>query len=121
MTPKINKSVLIVEDDQNFLELLYYLLEDKIATLECSRSFSHAKSLLEKQIFDVVVTDYHLGNTDFSELIDMIERADHSPAVVVMTGDVLSIEEIKRKHTIKQVIIKPFACAELVSIIENLR
>jgi CheY-like chemotaxis protein len=116
---KINKKILIVDDDELVIDALGSILELMGCDVVFTTVASDGMSELKKRDFDLVFVDYkmpHMSGIDFiesaSEFID-IKR------FVLITGDVtLDADKIRHKYDIP-VICKPISLKELKSIFSN--
>lgn len=77
-------SVLLVEDDKLDQVAFARLVEDQELQYDCkiAGSVSEAKTILDRKVFDVIITDYLLGD---GTAFDILDSAKKTP-VIVVTG-----------------------------------
>ncbi len=80
-------SVLIVDDEPEVLRSLANTLAHDDFEVTCVGSLAHGIAALEKQTFDLVLTDLYLGDTDLgSQIAEVAQTLRPPPPVVVLTG-----------------------------------
>lgn len=80
-------SVLIVDDNRDLRRLLDKRLKKAGYTTEVAEDGYQAKALLERQRYDVVLTDLILpGDIGGIEILDIAKEKDNSIEVVLITG-----------------------------------
>lgn len=80
--------VLLVEDDEDDYILIRDLLNDipeQQFRLDWVATFSEAVTTIQQQHHDVYLVDYRLGERDGLELLELIDREDSSP-VIILSG-----------------------------------
>ncbi|GBE40963.1 blue-light-activated protein [bacterium BMS3Bbin09] len=82
--PDIKGNILFIENDEADRQTLNSLVENKDFKYEYTivRSVSEAKSVLEKDKFDVVIPDYMLDDGTAFDILDLVKDAP----VIVLTG-----------------------------------
>jgi len=112
--------ILIVEDEQKLRRLIeLQLAEDGFR----SRSAPDAETglqLLNKEAFDLIVTDFKLPGMTGLEFLQAVKRVDAQLPVVMMTayGTVESAVDAMKAGA-SDYVLKPFALAELVMVIRK--
>ena len=81
-----NNSILIADDDELVLESLSDCLMDAGYTTTAADSVSGALNLLEKQSFDVVVTDLRLGLDSGFDILRYCKKRRPETAIIVISG-----------------------------------
>jgi len=119
----LSRHVLIVEDEENIVESLSFLLEregyDVKSVLDGSRALAH----LQERLPDLLILDVMLPGVDGFEILRSI-RADESLEtlpVIMLTAkmqqqDRRTAEEIG----VNAFVTKPFSNAEVISIVKSL-
>jgi DNA-binding NtrC family response regulator len=80
----MDRSILIVDDERDMLQLLKRILEpDLKCRAETASSGEQALKLLTEQSFDLVLADIKMPGMDGLELLELIKR-DHADLTVVM-------------------------------------
>lgn len=83
----ITLSILIVDDDPVLRHLLDERLQKEGYITEVAEDGYRAKKLLEKNRYDVVLTDLMMpGNIGGIEVLDIVKEKDHSIEVVLITA-----------------------------------
>lgn len=80
------RSVLIVEDDITFSLMLSTWLRKKGFNVSSVTTIAEAKKTLEKESFDILLSDLRLPDGDGIELLRWLEENSFSLPVIVMTG-----------------------------------
>ncbi len=113
--------ILAVDDQRYFRELIEGLLDDEGYDVQTTASGEEALHLLERQDFDVVITDLVMPGIDGVELVRRIrERLPEQP-VVMVTGVVdvnTAVDAMKQGAT--DYILKPFDRAALTGSIDRI-
>lgn len=83
----MKRSILIVDDKIDMLQLLKRSLEPKLnCTVETAISGKQALGLLENKIFDLVLADIKMPGMDGLKLLELIKRKNPDITVLIMTG-----------------------------------
>ncbi len=94
----MNPQLLIVDDEKNQREGLRAALEDHF-DVYLADAASSALELLEKEHFDVLLTDFRMANEDGLKLIARAKSLPKPPVCILMTAygsEELAVEAIKR-------------------------
>jgi two-component system response regulator AtoC len=76
---------LLVDDDPSHLEAMQALVEQQGFATRTATSLATARSVLEKENFDLLITDVHLPDGESMELLDLMEQRPVMD-VVFVTG-----------------------------------
>lgn len=115
----LQKSILVVDDDANLLEVVVNLIASA-GYLVCSASNSkEALEHFEKGNIDCVIIDVVLGNDLGVDLASQISRISPSTSVIFMSGFSSHVEKI-RVEGIYEVLRKPFPMFDLLEKIDNI-
>ncbi len=79
-------SVLIIDDDPTFCLMLKSFLSKKNFETTTAFSGDEAMKQIEKEKFDVVLSDFRLPDTDGLELLQKIREKIHGIPVIIMTS-----------------------------------
>ncbi|MEE9543388.1 MAG: response regulator [Thermodesulfobacteriota bacterium] len=118
----MNKKILIADDETSIREVLSELLSTEGFLVETASDGAEALKLIEKETFDLVITDIRMPNMSGPELYDTVVK-EHSylkDKVIVLTGDILG-EEAK-DFILKSgclYILKPFNPGELLKVLNK--
>lgn len=82
----MNKQILIVDDDTDICALLSRFLNRHGYSTETAFSGSKAMELLKAKKFDLLVSDFRLGDTDGLKLLEKLHAEDIHLPVIIITG-----------------------------------
>jgi DNA-binding NtrC family response regulator len=85
MKDKLHK-ILVVDDDLKMCELLSDILKDEGFSVTTSRDSLKASGILNKEEFDVILTDLKMHGMDGIDLLDEAKRAAPLTPVIIMTA-----------------------------------
>ena len=116
----MQKSILIVDDDERLRELLKDYLNEKNFDIYVSEDFNEAKEILPLIKFDIIILDRMMPSGDGIELIDFIKNNFDSPVIMLtaMGSDKNKIDGFK--YGANDYLSKPFEPEELYLRIQNL-
>ena len=116
----MNKTILLVDDDQRLRGLLKDYLNKKNYKVYTSQDFSEAKEILNFFIFDLIILDRMMPSGDGINLINHIKDAAQTPIIMLtaMGENNNKIEGLKTGAD--DYLAKPFEPEELYLRIENL-
>ena len=112
--------LLIVDDDKASRDVLVGLLEAPERRIQTADDGLAAKALLEKEPFDLVLTDLNMPGLDGLELLRLIKARSPRTLVVIITGyatlenTLAAIEQGAYDY-----ITKPFKLAEMEVLVRN--
>ncbi len=116
----MNKTILLVDDDQRLRELLKDYLSEKNFKVYISEDFIEAKEILNFLIFDLVILDRMMPSGDGIDLISHIKDISNTPIIMLtaMGEDNNKIQGLKTGAD--DYVPKPFEPEELYLRILNL-
>lgn len=79
-------SILVVDDEKSQRDILKTILEDDGYDVEVSSNASNAIDLIKKRVFDIVLTDLKMPDSDGLDLLNKILKNDNSTSVIIMTA-----------------------------------
>jgi len=82
----MSKKILVVDDDVAFCSLLQTFLKKKGFDVTNSFTGKEAVEIINKDDFDVVITDIRLPDSDGMEILKRVKEKDISTPVILMTG-----------------------------------
>src|SRR5690554_2619424 len=82
----MSKKILVVDDDVAFCTLLQTLLTKKGFDVTNSFTGKDASDILDKTVFDVVITDIRLPDSDGLEILKRVKEKSFGTQVILMTG-----------------------------------
>lgn len=98
MNDKITSRILVVDDQENWREALFSLLDKDDYSIEIVGSFEEAQKEINRHIFDLVILDVRLLDQDtFNvqglELLKLAKAQKEAPKVMILTGYPESIHQ----------------------------
>src|SRR4051812_49248149 len=79
-------SILLVDDNKHGLVARRMILQEQGHTVESAESGEEGWELFQKGHFDVVVTDYRMGEMDGLELIRLIRGSESPARIILLSG-----------------------------------
>jgi DNA-binding NtrC family response regulator len=112
--------ILIVEDEPKMRRLLELQLGDEGFDARTAADAEAGLQLLNKEEFDIIVTDFKLPGMNGLEFLQAAKRVNAEIPVVIMTahGTIESAVEAM-KNGASDYVLKPFSLAELVLVIRK--
>ena len=109
----MNKTILLVDDDQRLRDLLKdYLTEKKLDIFTCE-DFLEAKEVLNFFVFDLIILDRMMPTGDGVDLISFIKSKSNAPIIILTAMG----EDENKIHGLKtgsdDYVTKPFEPEEL--------
>ena len=121
--PASGKRVLIVDDEDSIRETIEDVFVSQGLTVETASEGAAALEALERQSFDLVVTDIRMPGIDGAELYENILRRHEGlkNRVIILTGDVFSprTRELIEKYGCHY-LLKPFEIKELTWLAQKM-
>lgn len=114
------KKILIVDDDTDLCSLLVNLLSKRGYETDFAHSGAKALRKFRENNFDLVMSDYRLGDLDGGKLLQEIKTIDPHANVIIFTG----YEDIKTAVNVIKLgafdyIVKPLIPDEIISLVEK--
>jgi len=108
-------SILLVDDNPHILELNREVLSEEGYKLTKATSGESAIEALEKQHFDMVITDINMGSVSGIKVLERAKELHPEAKVIVTTGnpDVQYVIEALRFHA-DDYILKPYSIHWLI-------
>ncbi len=112
--------ILVVEDEVVFARSLRDLLTLQGHEVEVRDTAAGALSALDEAAFDVVLTDFRLGETTGAQLAEQIAGRSRPPAVVLVTGYATSVDDPTLMSSgIAGVLPKPCRADDIRAVLER--
>jgi DNA-binding NtrC family response regulator len=83
---EIRQSVLVVDDEENFLTLLKWFLTQRGYDVSTALSADEALDMVQNQTFDVALLDIKLGSADGLTLLEQVTARSPRLKVIMMTA-----------------------------------
>lgn len=115
------KSVIIIDDDEDIVQVFSYLLEQKhIKVVGKGYSGKDAVELYEKENPDIVFLDVMMPDGNGIYAIKKIKEINPNAKIVAVTADNRSLTQEKlEKLDIYAIVHKPFDIKKIIQLIEN--
>jgi DNA-binding NtrC family response regulator len=115
------RSILVVDDEENFLTLLHWFLTQRGYQVATASSAERALSLVGGRVFDVALLDIRLGSGDGLALLDELTQRLPNLKVFMMTAypTVSSIKQAFDKGALRY-LTKPVDLQELAEALKSL-
>ncbi|QDO95113.1 sigma-54-dependent Fis family transcriptional regulator [Formosa sediminum] len=114
------KSILLIEDDVAFSNMLKRFLEKHNYNVSISYGFEDAKANILKADFDLIFTDLRLPDGDGLALLEIVKTHKEKTPVILMTGYAEVSTAVKAmKQGAIDYISKPFNQDEVLHVINN--
>ncbi len=108
------KRILVVEDDQVAAHTIRTVLALDGHSVEVSRDAERALAMFAATPFDLVITDFLLGQTDGLELAAAIKKHTPTTPIILITAYAEKIQgSMGKVSNVDQVVSKPFSRAQL--------
>ena len=112
--------VLIVDDN---LEMISYLKEIFLDTLECTFAFNGAEALekIKEQNFDLIISDLRmplLSGAEFKEALNKIDAQKDIPFIMITAVFYNKLENLKNTLNLNEYLEKPFSKDEILSRVQ---
>ena len=116
----MNKTILLVDDDQRLRDLLKDYLSEKNLSIFTSQDFEEAKEILKYFVFDLIILDRMMPSGDGVELISLIKNKSNTPIIMLTAmGENENIIQGLKKGS-DDYVSKPFEPEELYLRIKKL-
>ena len=113
----MSKSVLIVDDDKEILNLFRLVLEEEGYTVETASSGTEALEKSESGTYDLAILDIMMEDIKGHDLAPMLRKGD-KPHILFITGYADGIEYVRAlPFGPCPVILKPVMFSELVKVV----
>lgn len=118
-SPKIKRSVLIVDDDVKILSMLTKIFKKYGFDITTACSEKQALEQIDSEkIFDLVISDLFIGKDDGLRLLYKIREQRPSIKTILMSGSTLAKEELYL-ISVNDFLAKPFELSELKSTVQK--
>ncbi len=114
------KRILIIEDDTDMCSLLVNLLTKEGYTTDFAHSGSKGLKKYKETVFDLVMCDYRLGDTEGAKVLQEIRKINDQAKVIIFTG----YEDIKTAVNVMRLgacdfLIKPLKQEDVLKVINK--
>jgi len=112
----MNKTILIVDDEEHMLRLLQFALKSAKATVQARKSGAEAVSFLAGQPADLVLLDYSMPGMDGVETlrgIRSLEGGGNIKVIMLTARDQTAIRAEAADLNVEAFLTKPFSPSDL--------
>lgn len=116
----MKQSILIVDDDEEILNILCGLLEEK-HFCRSAKTAEEATCAIEFEQYDIVITDVSMPGLNGLELLGQIKMQSPGTYVIVMSG-ISDEEHVKgsKEMGAYEYLAKPFNLGDVTALIERI-
>ncbi len=112
--------ILIAEDEPDLREILATIFECEGSQVVCAEDGVEALRIINSQPIDLVVSDIRMPKCDGIQLLENLrQKSPDQPIVFLATGFADITREIAKEKGAADLINKPFAVPDLLSMIEK--
>ncbi len=117
----MKKKILFVDDERNLLDSLKRSLRSFAGewSMEFTDSGEKAMNLMEREKFDIIVSDYKMPGMDGLELLKIVKENHPGTKRILLTGQSDSEIYDISKEIVDQYLSKPCDHDELVSLLKE--
>jgi len=113
-------AILIVDDEESVRESLNLWFTEDGYRVECAENAKKALSILESDVFDIILTDLKMPGMDGLELLQRIKTLNKDSIIIVMTAFATVDTAVKAlKEGAFDYVTKPFDPDDLSHLIRN--
>lgn len=115
-------NVLAVDDSPTIREMVKAALMDGVEAVVTANDAEDALAIVERERFDVVITDYNMPGMNGIELVEILRsRPDyrHVPILMLTTESDDTLKQEGRRAGCTGWIVKPFDPGRLLSIVRK--
>lgn len=111
--------ILYVDDELDLLDLAASFFEDENLPVDTSSDFHEALSLIQKNNYDIVISDAKMPSGNGLELFQIIKKEGFKGKFILVTGN-LDPSQDPKKLGIDLVIFKPVRFLDLIDTVKEL-
>ena len=122
MEKKLHAKVLLVDDEEDFIETLSQRLEMRGLNVSAATRGEDAVSLAEKQSFDAIVVDLAMPGMDGLETLKLIKENNPDAEIIMLSGQgTVKASTQAMKLGAEDFLEKPVDIKELLEKIDELK
>ena len=105
----MDKTVLIIDDDEQILDLLKVFMENNQCNAETAETAEKGLAFIRKKSYDLVLLDIMLPDVEgLSALETILQHAPNTPVIMITGGDDIEVAEQCLAKGAVDYITKPF-------------
>ncbi|MBC7428830.1 MAG: response regulator [Bacteriovorax sp.] len=118
---KKNYRILIADDEKDIRDILFEIITDEGYECVLASNGLMAKQILEKEKFDLLITDFRMPEMDGVQLLDWCRQSKiHLPVIFISANaELLPKERIALEDCCSAVIDKPMEMDEVLHAIKE--
>jgi two-component system, NtrC family, response regulator PilR len=114
------EKILVVDDEQSLRDVLSIMLKRAGYSVTSVNDGGQAVELVQKEIFDLVITDLRMPKIDGMEVLKAVKSASPETVVLIITAFATADSAVEAmKHGAYDYLTKPFQVDEVQLIIRN--
>lgn len=113
-------TILVVEDYQPMSNLLERVLRDQGYQVMSAATLRAAKAACDADVFDVIVTDFHIPGGSGADLVRHAARRRRGQRVLFVSGDAAGELDLRVKGVYADFLQKPFDTVSLLERVHRL-
>ena len=112
--------ILVIDDSPSALEAVAMTLAQSGHQVSTCSDGKHARRILGREVFDLVLTDIYMPEEDGLQLIQEVRRRQPKLPVVAMSGGAGLVDMLPAARLLGacQILRKPFSGADLLAAVE---
>lgn len=112
--------ILCVDDNPVCLRLVSEVLKRAGCRVQCAAHAEEAMAWIEREEFDLLVTDHDMPVTNGLMLVDRLKRTAFNGRIVVLSAGVaVQAEDAYRQLGVSDILLKPISGAALLRVING--
>ena len=92
-----SKKIMVVDDEVGIRELLFDVLSKEGFAVTLAKDGQDSLQQMRRRRFDLVITDIDMPRVNGIELLRRMKRAGRKEKIIIMSGNTLNQEDIKRE------------------------
>jgi DNA-binding NtrC family response regulator len=116
------KKILIVEDDESLRRVYSRLLIGTGHALTLAGGAGEARALLACASYDLMITDYDLGDGKGTELIETVRaKVDGGGSIIMISGslEIAELDQLAERYRLAACLPKPFNLEALLNTVNR--
>jgi DNA-binding NtrC family response regulator len=112
-------SVLVADDDGMMLLLLTAVLKERGLPCSTASSGTELRECLAHYSFDVVITDFNLGDETAETALEKVGALKGNPSIVIISGDTTGYARMWAERRAFLFLAKPFDVHEMMRLVSS--
>lgn len=112
--------ILLIDDEQDICVILKFMLEKAGHQVISFTSPVEAKIYIEKNKFDIVVSDFQMAPITGLSLFRWLRENNHQQPFILLTGEPFMDQDQLQKEGIHHVLFKPHGLDDIIDVLRQL-